>query len=107
MPLGRWTPLSHPEIDEVAVDDVLQALADPTRRTIVRMLIADGDRACGTFGLKVAPSTLSHHFRSLRKAGLIRQHDVGRQRMNTLRLDELDRRFPGLVETILNAAATK
>ncbi|MGC7099262.1 ArsR/SmtB family transcription factor [Amycolatopsis lurida] len=104
MPLGRWTPLTHPEIDEVVLDDVLQALADPTRRRIVRMLLEDGDRACGTFGLKVAPSTLSHHFRSLRKAGLIRQEDVGRQRMNTLRLDELEQRFPGLVSRILDAA---
>ncbi|WP_309115737.1 helix-turn-helix domain-containing protein [Saccharothrix sp.] len=101
--LGRWTPLSHPEIADVTVDDVLRALADPTRRKIVRLLIAEGDRPCGTFGLPVAASTLSHHFRSLREAGLIRQWDEGRKRMNTLRLDELDTRFPGLVDTILAA----
>ncbi|XVV01090.1 ArsR/SmtB family transcription factor [Actinosynnema sp. CA-248983] len=101
--LGRWTPLSHPEIADVTVDDVLRALADPTRRKIVRLLIAEGDRPCGTFGLPVAASTLSHHFRSLREAGLIRQWDEGRKRMNTLRLDELDTRFPGLVGTILAA----
>ncbi|RZS37113.1 ArsR family transcriptional regulator [Herbihabitans rhizosphaerae] len=104
MPLGRWTPLRHPEIDQVAIDDVLHALADPTRRRIVRMLIADGDRPCGTFGLEVSPSTLSHHFRSLRKAGIIRQFDSGRQRINTLRVAELDTRFPGLVDTILDSA---
>lgn len=104
MVLGRWAPIKHPDIDAVEVDDVLRALADPTRRAIVRLLIAEGDRPCGTFGLPVAPSTLSHHFRTLRGAGIIRQYDGGRQRMNTLRLDELDRRFPGLVHTVLDAA---
>ena len=67
-------------------------------------MIADGDGACGTFGMNVAASTLSHHFRSLRHAGIIRQYDRGRQRMNTLRLDELDHRFPGLVAKVLDAA---
>jgi DNA-binding transcriptional ArsR family regulator len=103
MVLGRWGPLTHPEIAEVRLDDVLRALADPTRRTILRMLIDEGDRACGTFGLKVAASTLSHHFRALRQAGLILQYDEGRKRMNTLRLNELDTRFPGLVQEILAA----
>lgn len=101
--LGRWTPLSHPDIADVTVDDVLRALADPTRRGILRLLMTEGDRPCGTFGLSVAPSTLSHHFRALREAGLIRQWDEGRKRMNTLRLDELDARFPGLVTAVLSA----
>jgi DNA-binding transcriptional ArsR family regulator len=102
--LGRWAPVKHPEIADVGLDDVLRALADPTRRAIVRMLIAEGDRACGTFGLTVAAATLSHHFRALRTAGIIRQYDIGRQRMNTLRLDELDQRFPGLVRAVLDSA---
>ncbi|HEY0451555.1 ArsR/SmtB family transcription factor, partial [Actinophytocola sp.] len=81
MPLGRWASIAHPEIHAVAIDEVLHALADPTRRKIVRMLLAEGDRACGTFGLPVAASTLSHHFRALRKAGILRQYEDGRQRM--------------------------
>ncbi|WP_280397834.1 ArsR/SmtB family transcription factor [Nocardia carnea] len=104
MPLGRWKSADHPSIDEVSIDDVLHALADPTRRRIVRMLIEEGDRPCGTFGLGVAPSTLSHHFKALRNAGLIRQFDSGRQRMNTLRIAELETRFPGLVDSILTVA---
>jgi DNA-binding transcriptional ArsR family regulator len=95
--------LSLPDVEAVEVDDVLRALADPTRRQIVRLLLTDGDRACGTFGLPVAASTLSHHFRTLRNAGILRQYDDGRQRMNTLRLDELDARFPGLVRVVLDA----
>lgn len=103
MPFGRWTNIAHPELGDVTVDDVLHALADPTRRAIIRMLLAEGDRACGTFGLPVAASTLSHHFRSLRKGGIIAQYDEGRQRMNTSRLGELDTRFPGLVASVLAA----
>jgi DNA-binding transcriptional ArsR family regulator len=103
MPVGRWAPLSHPDVESVEVDEVLRALADPTRRQIVRLLLAEGDRPCGTFGLPVAASTLSHHFRALRNAGILRQYDDGRQRMNTLRLDELETRFPGLVRTVLDA----
>src|ERR1044072_3520195 len=99
MPTGRWAPLSHPDVESVELDDVLRALADPTRRQIVRLRLAEGDRACGPFGLPVAASTLSHHFRTLRGAGILRQYDDGRQRMNTLRLAELDGRFPGLVRT--------
>jgi DNA-binding transcriptional ArsR family regulator len=104
VPLGRWLPLEHPPIDQVRLDDVLRALADPTRRRIVRLLLTEGDRPCGTFSLPVAASTLSHHFRALRKAGLLRQYDNGRQRMNTLRLDELEARFPGMVRAVLFAA---
>ena len=103
MPIGRWAPVSHPDVESVEVDEVLKALADPTRRQIVRLLMTEGDRPCGTFGLPVAASTLSHHFRTLRKAGILRQYDDGRQRMNTLRLDELDERFPGLVRAVLAA----
>lgn len=104
MPLGRWKSVDHPDIEDVAIDDVLHALADPTRRRIIRMLVTDGDRPCGTFGLGIAPSTLSHHFKALRNAGLIRQFDSGRQRMNTTRLTELETRFPGLVQSILDLA---
>jgi DNA-binding transcriptional ArsR family regulator len=103
VPFGRWAGVSHPEIEDIKVDDVLHALADPTRRAIVRLLQAEGDRACGTFGLPVAASTLSHHFRALRKGGLIWQYDEGRKRMNTLRTDELETRFPGLVAAVLAA----
>ncbi len=104
MPLGRWATVSHPDVESVDFDDLLRALADPTRRAIVRLLMTEGDRPCGTFGLPVAASTLSHHFRALRNAGILRQYDAGRERMNTLRLDELDARFPGLVRTVLDQA---
>jgi DNA-binding transcriptional ArsR family regulator len=100
MPTGRWEPLDQPPVGEVSLDDVLKALADPARREIVRLLAAEGDRACGTFGLDLAPSTLSHHFRVLREAGILSQYNQGRRRMNALRFEEFERRFPGLLQAV-------
>jgi len=85
-----------------ALADVLAALSDPVRLSIVRTLAADPvGRACGTFGLPVAKSTASHHFRVLREAGVIDQEDRGRIRHTTLRREELDERFPGLLDLVL------
>ncbi|GAA0399873.1 helix-turn-helix transcriptional regulator [Microbispora corallina] len=99
----RRAALVHPEAEEIDLLDVLHALSDPTRMTIVRTLRAEPERACGTFPVDVAPSTLTHHFRVLREAGLIRQREDGNRRWTTLRLEDLDGRFPGLLDTVLAA----
>jgi DNA-binding transcriptional ArsR family regulator len=49
----------------------------------------------------VAPSTLTHHFRVLREAGVIRQREAGSKRWSALRTDDLQARFPGILETIM------
>ncbi|MEV0150323.1 MULTISPECIES: metalloregulator ArsR/SmtB family transcription factor [unclassified Nonomuraea] len=102
---SRRPALAHPDADAFDVLDILHALADPTRMTIVRTLRAAPERACGTFPVDVAPSTLTHHFRVLREAGLIRQREDGNRRWTALRLDDLDARFPGLLDAIVNAYA--
>jgi len=88
------------------VEDVLQALGDPVRLKIVRELYGDpeGSRPCGTFGLPVAKSTASHHFRVLREAGVIAQLVNGRERLTELRRDDLEARFPGLLASVVGAA---
>ncbi|WP_433180489.1 ArsR/SmtB family transcription factor [Actinoallomurus sp. CA-150999] len=103
MPRSQRRTLTHPEADELDVLDVLHALSDPTRMTIVQTLRADPERACGTFPVDVAPSTLTHHFRVLREAGVIRQREDGNRRWTTLRRDDLEARFPGLVEAVVTA----
>src|SRR5512142_3301016 len=97
---GRRAALAHPEAGDIDLLGVLHALADPTRMTIVRILLAEPERACGTFPVDVAPSTLTHHFRILREAGVIRQRDDGNRRWTALRRDDLDGRFPGLLATV-------
>lgn len=98
--------LPGPRREDLRLEAVLQALGDPIRLTIVRALdeTPGGQRACGTFGLPVAKSTASHHFRVLREAGVIHQRAVGRERLTELRRDDLEARFPGLLESVVGAA---
>lgn len=93
----------HPDLAEIELGAVLSALADPLRRKVVRDLIgepADTARPCSSFGLPVSKATLTHHFKVLRTAGLVRQVDRGNSRMATLRREDLDARFPGLLEIV-------
>jgi len=99
--------LLHPTSDELEVASVLHALSDPQRLAIVRSLAEDPTpRRCGSFDLCVTKSTLTHHFRVLREAGVIQQREEGTARLNSLRRDDLDARFPGLLDAILAAAST-
>ncbi|MFJ9458831.1 ArsR/SmtB family transcription factor [Kitasatospora sp. NPDC101447] len=99
----RRPALAHPATEEIDLFDVLHALSDPTRMTIVRVLRAEPERACGTFPVDVAPSTLSHHFKVLRESGLISQREEANRRFSALRTVDLERRFPGLLDTVLAA----
>jgi DNA-binding transcriptional ArsR family regulator len=83
---------------------VLAALSDPVRLKIVCMLASGPERACGSFGLPIAKSTLTHHLKVLREAGVITQRPVGTSRMTCLRKKDLDARFPGLLDSVLTAA---
>jgi DNA-binding transcriptional ArsR family regulator len=100
--------ISHPERAEIELGHVLHALSEPVRLRIVASLAGvDGERTCGSFDLPVTKSTCTHHFKVLREAGVIRQRQVGTTRLNTLRREDLEARFPGLLETILDAASVK
>ncbi|ANI93995.1 ArsR/SmtB family transcription factor [Dietzia timorensis] len=93
----------HPSVDEMRIGDVLAAVADDNRRHVVRELALSDDtaeRSCTSFGLDVSKSTRSHHFKVLREAGVVRQVDRGNKSGVTLRRDDLERRFPGLLELI-------
>lgn len=105
MPANPRPELSHPPLDDVSLVAVLHALADPTRLAIVETLAREtGGRACGTFPVEVAPSTLSHHFKVLREAGVIHQEERGNRRWTSLRDEELESRFPGLLATVVSNA---
>ena len=96
--------LAHPELDEVELAAVLHALSDPVRLRIVAALASGEELTCGSIDVPVTKSTCTHHFRVLRDAGLIHQRQEGTARLNALRREELDARFPNLLETILGAA---
>ncbi|MEA2210387.1 MAG: hypothetical protein QOF83_335 [Solirubrobacteraceae bacterium] len=97
-------PISHPTRSELELSAVLHALSDPVRLMIVAELAKNqGEYTCGSFSLPVTKSTCTHHFKVLREAGLIQQRQQGTSRLNTLRRDDLEARFPGLLPTVLQA----
>jgi DNA-binding transcriptional ArsR family regulator len=96
--------LHHPEREEIELAAVMHALSDPHRLEIVRRLADDAEpRPCGTFGFDISKSTMTHHFRTLREAGVIQQERQGTTKMTWLRRDDLDARFPGLLDAVLAA----
>jgi DNA-binding transcriptional ArsR family regulator len=96
--------LVHPPVEDLDLSAVLHALSDPIRLQIVRDLAAGGACNCGTFAVPVAKSTLSHHLRVLRDAGLTFTEPVGTSRIVSLRREDLDTRFPGLLVAVLASA---
>jgi DNA-binding transcriptional ArsR family regulator len=101
-------PLFHPPIENVTVEGILHALSDPVRVAIFADLAtSDCTYNCSTFlnvtNKQIPKSTLSHHFKALRDAGLIRTERHGVEMHNTSRCPEIETRFPGLLAAILNA----
>ncbi|MFD9304346.1 ArsR/SmtB family transcription factor [Streptomyces sp. NPDC060048] len=100
--------LAHPEAAEIRLEDVLHALSDPVRLAIVRDLAAtDAELACSYFELPVTKSTTTHHFRVLRESGVVRQCYRGTAKLNGLRRTDLAELFPGLLDSVLTAAAAE
>ncbi|QIS20894.1 ArsR/SmtB family transcription factor [Nocardia terpenica] len=96
--------LPHPATEDIQLTQVMHALSDPARLEIVARL-ADGDENCTVIGngIELHKSTLSHHYRVLREAGLTRTTADGRSRLVRLRRDDLNDRFPGLLDSVLAA----
>lgn len=94
--------IESPSVDEISLQQLLEALVDPVRRCVVRQLAESGkEMSCGTFDLPISRSTSTHHFNVLREAGLISQYYVGTTKLNSLRAEEIDRRFPGVLASLL------
>jgi DNA-binding transcriptional ArsR family regulator len=95
-------PPHHPSCRELELSDVLHALSDPARLEIARRLAAGEEWSCSSFDLGLSKATLSHHFRVLREAGVVKTRVEGRKRLQSLRREDLDACFPGLLEAVLN-----
>jgi DNA-binding transcriptional ArsR family regulator len=97
-----------PDLATIDVVTVLHALADPVRLEIVRQLAGceqkgPGELSCGQIEVPVGKSTASHHLKTLCSAGITSEREEGTRKYIRLRREELDRRFPGLVDSVLRA----
>ncbi|MGD2181143.1 helix-turn-helix transcriptional regulator [Lusitaniella coriacea LEGE 07167] len=103
--MSTMKPLYHPNADQITLAGVLYALGDPARLEIVELLSQQGEQPCSAFNCDLAKSTVSHHFKILRESGVIYSCKSGTQHLNSLRKEELDRLFPGLLDAVLNSVA--
>ncbi|BCK56286.1 ArsR/SmtB family transcription factor [Nocardia wallacei] len=94
----------HPSVSDIELTAVLAALSDPIRVGLARQLADGAERGWGELRAPVAKSTLSHHLRVLRDAGVTRTRQEGTRCFVMLRRRDLDRRFPGLLDAVLDAA---
>jgi DNA-binding transcriptional ArsR family regulator len=94
--------IPHPDVEAFDLATIMRTLGDPLRLDIVRLLADDRELPCGELAdlLGLPDSTSSYHLRLLREAGVTRTRAVGTQRLISLRRDDLDARFPGLVEVL-------
>jgi DNA-binding transcriptional ArsR family regulator len=95
----------HPSADQITITGIFHALSDPVRLNYIQCLASKGcEQACGAIVTPVAKSTMSHHLRVLREAGLVRIRTEGTQSLTSIRWDDLEARFPGLLKSLLQAA---
>jgi DNA-binding transcriptional ArsR family regulator len=92
----------HPDTDDIAIPRVLFALSEPLRLNMVRMLAERGEVDSIELGPDLPRSTLTHHTSLLRESGVVFVRGEGRKCMIRLRDDDLEKRFPGLVSTVLS-----
>lgn len=95
--------IPQPAAAELELSAVLHALSDPLRLRIVAALADGSERSCGSFELPIVKSTCTHHFRVLREAGVVAQRSAGKTKLNRLRREDLESRFPGLLAAVLAA----
>jgi len=101
-------PLFHPSIENVTVEAILHALADPVRVALfARIVGSKSAQSCSALmtvtAIAVPKSTVSQHFKVLREAGLIRSERRGVEMQNASRCAEIESRFPGLIAAVMSA----
>ena len=94
----------HPSRDELVLLKVLHALSDEVRLEIVLKLAEKGAASCNSFGFSMPKSTLSHHFKVLRESGILATRREGKEWVNTIRKEDIDARFPGVLAAVISSA---
>jgi DNA-binding transcriptional ArsR family regulator len=94
--------IHHPDVESLDLSNIMRTLGDPLRLEMAQLLTDGKEWSCGNLSaeLGLPASTASYHMKLLREAGLTRKRAVGTQHLISLRRDDLESRFPGLVELI-------
>jgi DNA-binding transcriptional ArsR family regulator len=94
--------IRHPPASDLDLATIMRTVGDPVRLAIVRLLSDDRERTCTAVGdiVGIPASTLSYHLRLLREAGVTRTRAEGTERHISLRRDDLERLYPGLLQVL-------
>lgn len=95
--------LFHPNKEQLCLSTILNALGDPIRLQIIKNLSHKNETTCASCNIDLPKSALSHHFKVLRESGLINVRIEGKQRFLSIRYDELEERFPGLLDSVIKS----
>lgn len=90
---------------QITLENVMKALGHPVRLSVIRQLLEMNgeEKACGTFYYTVTKATFSHHLKILEEAGVIQRRDEGTRKMTSIKAEELQKKFPGLIKLILSS----
>jgi len=94
-------PVHHPSLEQISLSAVLEALSDPVRQRIVARLAERAEECCSSFGDLGSKANLTYHFARLREAGVTRVRPAGTYRYLSLRVEDLEALFPGLLEAVV------
>lgn len=92
----------QPNVSDIRLMPVLNALSDPRRLQMVLTLYGLGEQNCTVYKGLMPKSTLTHHLKTLREAGVIKLRVDGTQHFYSIRMEELEQLFPGLMGVVLN-----
>jgi DNA-binding transcriptional ArsR family regulator len=103
---ARAERIRHPEVETFDLATIMRALGDPIRLEMVRIVDGEGELLCSDIyeRLGLPNSTGSYHLRQLREAGITRARAIGPKRMTSLRRDDLESRFPGLLDVVISGS---
>ncbi|WP_408095719.1 ArsR/SmtB family transcription factor [Peredibacter sp. HCB2-198] len=88
------------KIEAVSIDQVLKALGDPVRLSVIKQLLDAGEEmACGTFEHNLTKATFSHHIKILLDAGVIKRREDGTRKFLSIN-ETLNKLYPGLLDLI-------
>lgn len=94
----------HPGPGQIELSSIFEAVSDPIRRKILLKLSELGEANCSTFLIYAPKTNISYHISKLREAGITHTRLEGTQKFLTIRSEDLERKFPGLLDTILRSA---
>jgi DNA-binding transcriptional ArsR family regulator len=100
---ARTERIRHPDAGSLDLATIMRALGDPLRIEIVRLVDQEGEILCTELyeRLGLPNSTGSYNVRQLREAGVTRSEAQGTKRMISIRREDLESRFPGLLDLVL------